>query len=362
MKRINELDLLRFLAALSVVFFHYCFRGYAADEMTTMALSQFASPAKYGYLGVDLFFIISGFVILMSASSGSAKKFIISRVVRLYPAFWACCTVTFIFTLIVGGSRYGATINQYLVNMSMLSGFVGVKYIDGVYWSLLVEMKFYFLVVLLLLFRQIDKAQLFLILWLAVTIISEFFPAGKIEWFLITEYSPYFIAGSCCYLIWSKGASITRSLILLTSWILAVSKGLSRAAELEGYYNTPFNLAVIAFFISLFFLVFLLVSFKKTGWFAGRNWVLPGSLTYPLYLVHQNVGFMIFNSMHPYVNSTFVFIFTVLFVMLISYFVHKYIELKVSPPLRVAVTKILNVIMSIKSIIPGSRNLADKLP
>jgi len=161
MKRINEVDLLRFLAALSVVFFHYCFRGYAADEMTTMPLNQFASPSKYGYLGVDLFFIISGFVILMSATSGSAKRFIVSRMVRLYPAFWACCTVTFLFTLIIGGERYGATINQYIVNMSMLSDFVGVKAIDGAYWSLFVEMKFYFLVVLVLLLRQIDKAQFF---------------------------------------------------------------------------------------------------------------------------------------------------------------------------------------------------------
>ncbi len=346
MKRINEVDLLRFLAALAVVFYHYCFRGYATD-MTTMPLKQFISPSKYGYLGVDLFFIISGFVILMSASNGSAKRFIISRIVRLYPAFWACCTITFVFTLIIGGNRYEANFYQYIFNMSMLSGFVRVESIDGVYWSLFVEMQFYFLIVLVLLVKQIDKAQLFLILWLIVTIVLEFFSIGKLKWFLITNYSHYFIAGSCYYLIWSKGSSVVRALIISSCWILAIIKSLSRIDGMEAHYNTVFSSIVVASIISSFFLFFLLISLKKTGWFASRNWILIGSLTYPLYLVHQNVGFMIFNNLYPYFNSTIVLIFTISFVILISYFVHKYIELKMSNSLRDAITKLLNTQLSV---------------
>src|SRR3954467_14113203 len=53
--RVNEIDLLRFLAALAVVFYHYAFRGYAADNMTVMPYPLLAPAAKYGYLGVDLF-------------------------------------------------------------------------------------------------------------------------------------------------------------------------------------------------------------------------------------------------------------------------------------------------------------------
>jgi peptidoglycan/LPS O-acetylase OafA/YrhL len=69
--RFYELDLLRFFAALAVVLFHHGFRGYAADHMTDMPYLSLAPAAKYGYLGVDLFFLISGFVILMTASGGS---------------------------------------------------------------------------------------------------------------------------------------------------------------------------------------------------------------------------------------------------------------------------------------------------
>ncbi|EAQ8060912.1 acyltransferase, partial [Salmonella enterica] len=84
--RINEIDLLRFVAAMAVVFFHYAFRGYAADGMSIMPYPSLAPVSKYGFLGVQLFFMISGFVILMSASHGSIQNFTISRMVRLYPA------------------------------------------------------------------------------------------------------------------------------------------------------------------------------------------------------------------------------------------------------------------------------------
>ena len=90
-ERVHEIDLLRLLAALAVVFYHYGFRGYAADGMTHMPYPLLAPLAMYGYLGVQLFFMISGFVILMTASSGGLKSFVISRVVRLYPASMRLC-------------------------------------------------------------------------------------------------------------------------------------------------------------------------------------------------------------------------------------------------------------------------------
>lgn len=53
------------------------------------------AAARFGYLGVDLFFLIGGFVIMMSAAHGTAQAFTASRAGRLLPAFWICCTATF---------------------------------------------------------------------------------------------------------------------------------------------------------------------------------------------------------------------------------------------------------------------------
>ena len=69
-KRFYELDLLRFVAAFSVVLYHYSFRGYAADGLSALPYLALAPVTKYGFMGVDLFFLISGFVIMMTASGG----------------------------------------------------------------------------------------------------------------------------------------------------------------------------------------------------------------------------------------------------------------------------------------------------
>lgn len=165
--RVNELDLFRFVAALSVVFFHYCFAAYATGRLTQSPNLTLSAVAKYGYLGVELFFMISGFVILMTASSGSFKGFFVSRFVRLYPAFWAACTLTFVVAFWFAKDRPSVTFGEYLVNLSMLSGFFGVPSVDGAYWSLFVELRFYGLVGLVLILGRIRNAQLLMGFWLA---------------------------------------------------------------------------------------------------------------------------------------------------------------------------------------------------
>jgi peptidoglycan/LPS O-acetylase OafA/YrhL len=90
-KRFQELDALRGIAALLVVVFHF-----------TMHRPQSELGFKYGITGVDLFFIISGFVIFMSINNvNSAKEFVVNRITRLYPTYWACVTTTYIASVII---------------------------------------------------------------------------------------------------------------------------------------------------------------------------------------------------------------------------------------------------------------------
>lgn len=92
--RFNELDLLRGFACLLVVFFHYGNRGPRAGWMPGGVVDWVDAWARYGYLGVHLFFIISGFVILMSAQGIQARQFVAARVARLVPAFWTSVLLT----------------------------------------------------------------------------------------------------------------------------------------------------------------------------------------------------------------------------------------------------------------------------
>lgn len=88
-ERVGILDGMRFCAAMVVLLFHFAFRSWtSADIPTVVNYGLLGDISKYGYLGVDLFFMISGFVILMSAEGRTATAFVRSRAIRLYPAYW----------------------------------------------------------------------------------------------------------------------------------------------------------------------------------------------------------------------------------------------------------------------------------
>ncbi|VVP81949.1 hypothetical protein PS918_02385 [Pseudomonas fluorescens] len=338
-RRLNELDLLRFLAAMAVVFFHYAFRGYAKGDMSTMPYPLLAEPAKYGYLGVELFFMISGFVILMTASNNNLKVFFISRAIRLYPAFWACCTLTFVITLAIGQPRYTADFYQYLVNMTLLSEFIGVPPIDGVYWSLFVEIKFYLMISVLLGMRKIEKIESCLVVWLLIAATAEGLAFEKLRSILITDYAAYFIAGATFYLLWNKGFTKTRVFLLIGALALACYTAVAWAALLESKYPTEFSPLIVCSIITLFFVTFLLIIMNRTGVIGRLNWTTAGAITYPLYLLHQMIGFMIFNIAYPAVNSHVLLWGTIALMLGASYIIHK----KVEVPLARSLKKLLSV-------------------
>jgi peptidoglycan/LPS O-acetylase OafA/YrhL len=339
--RVNELDLLRFIAALAVVFYHCAFRGYAG-HLSPVSYPLLAPVAKYGYLGVQLFFLISGFVILMTATSGSLRRFAVSRFVRLYPAFWVCCTITFLLSAAIGPPRWSVSLRQYAVNMTMLSGFVGVPSIDGVYWSLFVELKFYALVAAVLLIRQIEKVQLFLLGWLAVSAILEFLPPGAPRAFLIVDYAPYFIAGATCFLIFYRGLSPVRLGVVIASWGLAVVQAIRRLPEIETQNGTTMNRYVVAGIVTACFAVMLVISLRRSRRFGHKRWLLAGALTYPLYLLHQNLAYMSFEFGYPAINAFLLLVTTIAALIALSWAVHVLVEKRYSLALKGVVNRAID--------------------
>ncbi len=342
--RVNEIDLLRFIAALSVVIYHYTFRGYAADNLSIMPYPLLAPYTKYGHFGVELFFIISGFVILMTAANGSLQAFIISRLVRLYPAFWACCTITFIVIATIGAPRFTASIKEYLINLTMLSEFVDTPSIDGAYWSLFVEIRFYVFVGIILALGRIHQAEFFILLWLFVSVAIVVFDINKFRYLLIIQYSSYFIAGATFYLIWSRGLTTTRILTILVAWELALLQTVKGITRFEQTYNTNINCYITSSIISSFFLIMLLISLRRSGFWGRKRWQLAGALTYPVYLLHQNIGYMIFNLAYPSTDPHLLLWGTVLLVMIMAYLVHILIEKRYSLPMKNALIFFFNSI------------------
>lgn len=124
--------------------------------------------------------MISGFVILLTAASGDLRKFVISRMTRLLAAFWICCTLTFFAILMLGEPMFMATLKQYLVNMTLLAEFLDVPYIDSVYWTLTVELKFYAFIAIILTAGRFRNIEVLMIAWLAATIVLDVFPSWRV--------------------------------------------------------------------------------------------------------------------------------------------------------------------------------------
>jgi peptidoglycan/LPS O-acetylase OafA/YrhL len=157
-ERIQSIDMMRGIAALIVVYCHILPATPVGTENLFLQILELLRNEIFqrGQLGVALFFIISGYVVpfsLVSAGKGGIGKFIISRVMRLYPAYWASLIVgIWLINPDVGSARI-------LANLTMAQRFIGFGDILGVYWTLSVELVFYSLIALVFLAGIIHKPR-----------------------------------------------------------------------------------------------------------------------------------------------------------------------------------------------------------
>ena len=221
-QRFHEIDLLRGLACIAVVAHHYLSRGQDAGWISTHAHPAVQAVARFGYLGVHLFFIISGIVIFMSAQGSSVRNFAASRAARLYPALWVAAPITAAFAGALNRSDFQVSIPTLLANMTMLPHWFKVEFVDGAYWSLAVEVQFYLLVALAIAFKGLDRPEWWVGCWLAVAAVNAVRPMYPVELWLAAKYASLFCAGICFYLIKTRGSTAVRLGLIAVSWVLSV--------------------------------------------------------------------------------------------------------------------------------------------
>src|SRR5580658_353052 len=296
-ERIAVLDLMRFAAALSVVIFHYGFRGYTAGGLQLVRFPALSPLARYGYLGVNLFFMISGFVISMSAEGKSAASFSASRFIRLYPAYWVACTLTFVAVPLLGAPHLAGTFHQWLVNLTMLQQALGVPDIDGSYWSLFAELRFYLFIFLISATRLFRFFPASLVVWAAYLLAAKRGVVWPPSRFAIFPYGAYFIAGAAFYLVYRKRAVPLAWALVGVSGGLAYSECTRDARHLTRYFEEPISPLVAASITATFFMLFALLALRKLEGVARPWFFAVGAMTYPLYLIHQYMGYALINKL-----------------------------------------------------------------
>lgn len=283
--RLQSLDALRGLAALGVVLFHYL------PYYNQLYTHQFSLPAglesalQFGRYGVHLFFILSGFVIFMTLErTRSAGWFALARAFRLLPALWAGIILTSISVHALGPQDRAVSLSDALLNTVLLHEYLGLPHVDGAYWSLVVEVTFYAWIASL--FFGLNRwRNLRAALWLWLTISY----AGVIWWkslpgylefavkdLLFVKYAPLFISGMIMYRWHRHGKPPAEERLLL---LLAIFHTLLA-------YKAPYSIFVLGCYGT-----FALAVTGRLRFLACRPLLWLGSLSYALYLVHQNIGY-----------------------------------------------------------------------
>lgn len=280
-QRLQALDALRGIAATGVMLFHYI--PYY-DELYGHDFEPW-NPLWYGRYGVHLFYMLSGFVIFMTLErTPTAGWFGLARAFRLLPALWVGILLTSLSVSFLGPADRAATLTETLWNFTLLHEYLGMPPVDGAYWSLVVEATFY--VWIAILFYGLGTGPRLKAVFWAWVLISY---GAVIFWkaipdsldfllkdLLFVKYAPLFISGMLLYQWHSKGRPVLADRLLLV---------LSMAHCLLAY-KAPFNVFVLGCYG-----VFILAMSGYLNLLANRFLLFLGSLSYALYLVHQNIGY-----------------------------------------------------------------------
>ncbi|TFF35201.1 acyltransferase family protein [Mucilaginibacter psychrotolerans] len=265
------IDLLRFLSASWVALFHFNAGIPPADNW-------YRAFCGLGYLGVPVFFIISGYCICIAQQHAKTpRSFIIRRFFRIFPPYWfsilLVCACALAIKLITGTNSaaslpnsFGRVMAAVLLYTAPLSS---EHTINWVYWTLPYELFFYFLVFLAMAISKQVSAFLLLVLALA----AIWVPYQATGFLFFFNELPAFLLGYALYLVLHKEGNIYAALGLL----------LSAAA---GVYLKHVEFAYHITYFATIALIAVNARFPLKNNFFSRL----GDYSYSVYLIHVPLG------------------------------------------------------------------------
>ncbi|PPC89126.1 MAG: hypothetical protein CTY34_12495 [Methylobacter sp.] len=305
-KKLDSLELLRGIAVIAVCFCHF---GHALSSGNAFA-KMFDAFHVYGAYGVQIFFVVSGFVIPLSLHKSRYNfshygLFLLKRLARLHPPYLFALVLSFIIgyaSYRMRGLDFPETIESILLSMFYLH----ISEINPVFWTLVVEAQYYLLIGLG--FVWLTKyPRLFLIVGMPIIILISQSPiSGYIRLF---EFINYFLIGVVGFLIYAKLGSLRLNIAGLIGILLI---------DFAIYDLAPVVASLLTICVILFF------RFPIPAGIA-----FPGKISYSLYLIHYPIGVKFINLLVRYVSpslSWVLFPIAIILVTVIAWLFWKIIE------------------------------------
>ena len=305
--RVETIDVFRGIAILMVVMFHFTARLPAYSLNITEGAPL---PVFFGWVGVYFFFIISGYCIFMTLErSATVGVFLARRFSRIYPAFVAAVLLLFVFGLVayipsVPEAKFHV-VAPNLLDVAMNLFFVGEigEWVDGAFWSIAVEVKFYVLVAILagVIPEPAKFTKVFAILalvmgliWIIATVIlggrGPLAPQSMLKFLAIAPYLSFFAVGILGRRLQSGEQS--------SVGLLVANLGLSTAIlwiEAFSFENHDGALTATLCALAYLGLGLIFVRFVSGGSIPhvpvlSSAIAKVGLLSFSWYLIHENIG------------------------------------------------------------------------
>lgn len=286
-KRVDSIQVMRGLAALAVVFYHVYIilrqPEYGGNEILPML-------AKHGLLGVNFFFILSGFIILFAHRSDLNRpdrlpRYLYRRAIRLYPAYWVFLTAYIVAAAVGLGYPDFSWETLKLLSAYLLIDLNPPASLPlKVAWTLLFEIKFY-IAFAVMLFSVRAGVALFAI-WM-VAVVAAYFLGIRDAWNILSPWNVYFVFGMGVYLVLNRldRRAALPALVLGVAMVVVYAANFNLTmSELKGEYEYVLFWLAPAF--SLIILGAVMLE-RQHNYNMPKFLMFFGDASYSVYLVHS---------------------------------------------------------------------------
>lgn len=316
-REVAALDIARLFAAQAVMVYHLAFLSWAEPERSrgiravvgrTVQFPGAVEWAGLGWIGVPVFFVISGFVILMSAQRQSTGGFIIGRLVRVAPGLWCLSAVSALLLVATGVLAPMEAVPRLLRSVVLFP--VG-PWVDGAVWTLVAEAIFYAFVAWMIRTGRIDRPLPVLaavsagniVFWCVVLAAEAGFPeqAARNLTALASSYrlrvtlvtaNCYFVLGAALYGLFRRREVRAHATVFAVNFavgLVATYHAALSSVAVSEFGRSPLA-AVVVWGVATLVIAACVLLRAGTGPRLARLATMAGLLTYPLYLINQITG------------------------------------------------------------------------
>ena len=340
--RFAYLDVFRGGAALAVCIQHMFGYIYSTVDklhpLYSMTKIIVVDSVNWGLFGVILFFLVSGFIIPNSLKKGTPlRHFFISRMFRLYPAYWFVLALIFITAGYLGHTQGHYSYGQLMANMTMMPKLFGASEMSGIFWTLFIEILFYTCCVVLFKLNWLNKPLVIGLVVIGLNLVTplsivlnKLFQLNIPIQFMLFHLS-FLFAGNLLRLAYVEGDQsskyFSKVFIFILMFTIPISTGLLfnvPEATQKGFVVFSAWSVVNAFILAM--IIFLYAICLKN---LNNKFMLGlGEISYSLYLFHMLCFVIVMKFIPP--NNWFNSLLFILISAVLAYFVakivFKYIE------------------------------------